>query len=471
MKISSFLLRGFLLGCALFSPFLAWSAPDANQPASYALRLPIIMPPDAANDAALHRLQLPVRALVSLQSATYNDVRIFNAQSQPVPMALSPVAATPAERQSVTLPAYPILGASGQTAGALDGFSLRIEEQKGKRVVLVNTGSAATRTTTPQKTLGALLDARTVKQPVLGVELDVDIPPGQPISFKLQASPDLKNWQTLADTVLFRSDGAVAGLGSARFELPALPVEGSYLRISWTDAAGQLASPVTLRAATLQTSSGQPRSPRVTATLASQALTSPHELGFSLPFSTPVAALNILPQGENVLVPLRVLARQPGQPWTPRASTVAYRMRLGGKLQTNGPVELPALSGFRDFKLEADKKTPGFTAPPDISVMFEPVQIVFLASGAGPYTLATGQANTASAFLPLPSLIPGYQPGQENTLPLVGLASPAASSALVNAAPASETTPTRSLVLWGVLLAGVLALAVMAWVLLKQNRA
>ncbi|MES2943016.1 MAG: DUF3999 domain-containing protein [Pseudomonadota bacterium] len=469
MSFSSFLWRGFVSGCALFSTLLAWSAPDANQPASYALRLPVVLAPGTA-DAALQRLQLPARALVSLQSAAYADVRIFNAQGQPVPMALSQLASTPMERQSVTLPAYPILGASDQTTGTFDGFSLRIEEHQGKRVVLVNTGSPAAKTTAPQKIWGALLDARAVKQSVLGVDLDVDIPPGQPISFKLQASPDLKNWQTLADTVLFRPDGAAASLGSAGFELPSLPVEGRYLRISWTNATGQLA-PVSLRAATLVTSSGQPRIPRVTATLASQALASPHELGFSLPFSTPVAALDILPQGENVLVPIRVLARQSGQPWTLLASTVAYRMRLGGKLQTSGAVDLPALSGFRDFKLEADKKTPGFTAPPDISVMFEPVQIVFLASGSGPYTLATGLPNTASAYLPLPSLIPGYQPGQENTLPLANLTSPATSSgALVNAAPASETTPTRSLMLWGVLLAGVLALAVMAWVLLKQNR-
>jgi hypothetical protein len=90
-----------------------------------------------------------------------------------------------------------------------------------------------------------------------------------------------------------------------------------------------------------------------------------------------------------------------------------------------------------------------------------------------------GAAATASAFLPLASLVPGYQPLQENTLP-VALADvaraditggkAASDGALVAPAVASDGLSLRSWVLWGVLLAGVGALALMAWLLLRQTQ-
>ena len=156
---------------AAFSGVL-WAA-DANKPASYAVRLPIT----AAPDAPLQRLQLPVQALVQLQSSGYNDVRIFNAQGQPVPMALSAVATSPAERGRVLLAAFPILGS--ESTPMLDGLQLRIEERQGKRVVQINTGKGAA-SPAAQKVLGALLDARDVKTPVVAIALDVDIPTAKP---------------------------------------------------------------------------------------------------------------------------------------------------------------------------------------------------------------------------------------------------------------------------------------------------
>ena len=107
-------------------------------------------------------------------------------------------------------------------------------------------------------------------------------------------------------------------------------------------------------------------------------------------------------------------------------------------------------------------------------MLFEPAQLVFLASGPGPFTLAAGLAGSAAAagaFLPMASLVPGYQPLQENTLP-VALADvsradvnggKSAGGPMVAATAASDGVPTRSLVLWGVLLAGAAALALMAW--------
>ncbi|CAN7658227.1 DUF3999 domain-containing protein [Acidovorax sp. LjRoot74] len=461
----------------------ARAAADASSPASYAIRIPVAL----AADAPLQRVALPAEVLVRLQSPGYADVRLFNSAGQPVPMALAGVAAAPAPEASVVLPAYPILGSAttATTAGSapLEGLSLRIEERQGQRVVQIDTpGTAGAQAA--QVVRGALLDARGLQQPVARMALDADLPAGQPVTFQVQSSQDLKTWRPLAETVLYRADAAATPaapgrLGAEQIDLHRTSLQGHYLRVTWGDAA------VTLRGATLVTTHSAVARERVSARLAMPPLTQfqaqPRELVLALPFATPVAALAITPPVSNVLIPVRVLGRNHReQPWSPLASAVVYKMATGGKEQASGPIELGGAS-VREVKIEADAKTPGFAAAPQVALQFEPVQLVFLASGQGPFTLAaglTGATGAASAFLPLASLVPGYQPQQENSLPLAQVdvaraditgGSPAG-GALVPAAAVSSGVSLRSAVLWGVLVAGVAALALMAWLLLRQTQ-
>eukprot|EP01031_Cornospumella_fuschlensis_P007656 gene7656-9483_t len=171
-----------------------------------------------AADAPLQRVLLPAEVLVRLQNPGYADVRLFNGAGQPVPMALAGVAAASAPEESVVLPAFPILGAPGTPGQAgLEGLSLRVEEQQGRRVVQIDTaGTAGTPGTAGAQTVrGALLDARSVQLPVARMALDADLPAGQPVTFTVQASRDLKNWRPLAETVLYRADAAGTAPSSA----------------------------------------------------------------------------------------------------------------------------------------------------------------------------------------------------------------------------------------------------------------
>ena len=514
-----------LLAAALALPLTALSALSsslsgdgaADQPQAYALRLPLTLAPGAS----LQRLALPAQVLVNLQTPNYSDLRIFNAQGQPVAMALARAEPSLTTRQQRTLMAYPVLGPA--TAAGLDGLSLRIEERQGQRIVQINTGSAANGNgngntnanangnangngnasgngnangsnnaaspAAPAQLLGALLDARAVSEPLVTLALQADLPEAQPVTFTVQASRDLSHWRPLGQTVLFRA--GAARLGESDMALDFADIKDCYLRITWTGAAGQPVN-AAVRGATLTTSSRSASSPPVEAALAPPALTDAHTLSFSLPFATPLTALRITPPGGDVLIPLRVLGRnERSQPWAPLASSVLFRLQTAGGVQTSGPVALPGLA-FRELQLQADAKTPGFGAPPAISLQFEPVQIVFLASGSGPFVLAAGRAGTAGAYLPISSLMPDYRSGQENTLPLaqadlagqpgaagvpdqpgqpgVGTA-PGQSAPLVVAVPGTgDGLPLRSWVLWGVLLLGVLALALMAGVLFRQAK-
>ena len=483
ISLHTLLSRTGLACVGLWVASTTWAA-DANNAQSYTLRLPLATVPGAA----LQRVELPAQVLAGLQTADYRDIRIFNAQGQPVPMALAAGGAAAAQavpEQQVKLPAYPILGAAGTSVGTLaqEGLSLRIEEKQGQRVVQINTSAGALAQATPgQQVLGALFDTRKLGAPVVSLALDVDLPAAQPVSFQVATSRDLTRWSPLASTVLYRApaqEGAAgaAQLGSSTIHLTGADLKDQYLRVTWAPAPGgvELGSNVALRGATVTTSRSAAAAARPSVQVNLPAHNKPHELGFSLPFATPVAAIGITPQGSNVLVPVRVLGRNTNQqPWTPLAQAVVYSLQTAGVDQRSGAIALPAHRGtsWRDIRIEADTKTPGFTAPPAVSVEFDPVQLVFVASGDAPYTLAAGLATSdaqaaSSAYLPLPSLMPGYQPAQENTLPLARVE---AQATAIQAPDLSSKTPTRTLVLWGVLLLGVLALGVMAWVLLRQTR-
>jgi hypothetical protein len=468
--------RSFLCS-AIFSTLLACSFAtwaDANKASAYALRAPL----SAVADAPLQRLVLPAEALVRLQTSNYSDVRIFNAQGQSVPIALAQVAAlTQTQQAQVKLSAYPILGAADVSMLGNEGVSLRIEERQGKRVVQVDTSSAKAKASA-KNIVGVLLDARAVKAPVLSITLDADLPVAQPITFDVQASKDLKSWRSLADTVLYRAADTASPsseLGTQRMTLAFSDLKDHYLRITWQGAT-DTATPITVRGATLNTSQSTSSPQRISAQIATPALTSAHELSFALPFATPLAALKIKAPGANVLIPVRVLGRNDrNQAWALLASTVLYNLTTNGKEQANTAIELAGSAysaTYKEVKIEADKKTAGFSAAPEVSAVFEPTQVIFLASGAAPFTLVAGLSDAVSAYLPLSSLIPGYQNGQENTLPLARaeVTAAVANAPAITAQSPTNTPPTRSLVLWGVLLAGVVLLGLMAWALMKQTK-
>ena len=450
--------------CCLLSSAVMAAPPDAGNPKAYALQLPLTV----AADASLQRVLLPAQVLTALQSSRYADLRVLNSQGQAVPMALAGVAVNrPAPTSKVTLPAFPILGSAA--ARGLDGMTLRIDERRGKRTVQVSTTDtpAAAGTAAQQQVLGALFDARAVALPVTSLALDADLPESRPVTFSLQTSRDLKSWRPVAETVLYRAAGST--LGQGEFTLGGADFKDRYLRVTWADANGQPVA-VTLRAATLMTTSGPPRGERVTAALGAPKLTDAHTLSFTLPFSTPLAALTLTPSGNNVLLPLRVLGRNDReQPWTPLTSAVVYSLQSAGRTQASGPIELEGAS-FRELRIEADAKTPGFTAPPAISLQFEPAQVIFLASGTAPFTLAAGLAQAPAAYLALGSLMPDYKAGQESELPLARVDASASNADLSVTSANSDAMPTRSLVLWGVLLLGVLLLAAMAWALMRQMK-
>ena len=104
---------------------------------------------------------------------------------------------------------------------------------------------------------------------------------------------------------------------------------------------------------------------------------------------------------------------------------------------------------------------------PPLRFAVRATQLVFLARGEPPFTLALGNASVKSANLPLSTLIPDYSAerlkalGQATVSGEVAIKSPAAA-----VSPAAGTD-WKKLGLWAVLLLGVAALGAMAYSLLR----
>lgn len=449
-----------MLLCALATTPLAHAADDA--PARYAAHWDITLPAGAS----VVRLQVPAAAMAQLQTRDWRDLRVFNAAGTAVPMAVQqrPPETVQAEPQPVILPALPIMG----PADAANDVALRIEERAGQAVVRVETGPGRTRSTAEVQ-IGVLVDLGQGTTALDAVALDANWPAARPFTFRLDAGNDLQLWSHVGDLTVFR-DAAGVIIADAHLPLQGKPLQARFLRISW-DVAGTGES-TWVRSVRLLPQAASTPSERVAVALnLPEALEhDAHVLEWQFPFATPLAALDLRAREGNMLVPLRVLARQNDEaPWTPLASQSIFTLTQDGQSRHNDPMVLKR-GAWPQWRLEADPAGPGFARWPQMTALFDPVQVVFVATGEGPYTLAAGRADAPRRQLALDDLLAGVRdPGVElrwTELPLAQLAVPeqATTATLV----AVRQRRGLQWLLWAVLVAGVLLLGAMAWLLMRQ---
>ncbi|RYF38247.1 MAG: DUF3999 family protein, partial [Comamonadaceae bacterium] len=380
---------------ALAGPCLA----EAPKPQEFAWRAALEVP--AATGGA--RVALPAQALLQLQSSDARDVRIFNAAGEPVAFGFAAPPARPADAQRTgRYNAFPLFSAAQGARPARGAVQVRIEGVGAPGSVWVQLdGTDGGKTTAPGPTstrLNAVLfDTRQEKQPLRALELQAELPANVPVRITGATSTDLAQWRPLElRGRLYRFDGA-DGMANLTLELPQpLQLEGQYLRLGWEGQEG-----VTLTSVNGLIAAAAPVA-RVAAPLPPPTVAGPAALEWQLAFATPVAALALSTTQDNSLVPVRILGRNDAaQPWRTLASTVVYRLQgaNGAGESTNPAVPLGGAS-VRWLRVEA---THGMQLAPgalSASVEFTPVQMVFVASGSGPFQLAAGRAGTEAAALP-----------------------------------------------------------------------
>lgn len=420
---------------------------DPAMPGSYAVQLAI---EPAAGDP-LQRLTLPAAALAAMQSPTLADVRVFDARGKVLPMARADwFSESAAESHLVTLPALPVIGSA--KGAQVQEISLTIDDSKSARVVGLDTSITAAKT----EVVAVLLDTRALTEPATFLTFGAELPKAQPVIFTIASSADLKSWEQIAETVLFR-DG-----GTRSIALPSTDLHGRYVRVSWsTDVP--LASPLNIKSATLTVSKlGQPK--RITAATTGLVQIDARDLRFSLPFKAPLAGLLISQTAQDGLIPVRLYGRNDAEAsWIPLTGTTVRQTQNAENLLEFGD---PVMAFYR---ITADSRTAGFSAPPRIELSFIPAELLVQFSGHPPYTLAAGTKDAPVTYLTRAEIAPGAAL-RLATMPqakMIGAVAP-----IVSLRSASGGTfPDQRMVLWLVLLTGVGVLGLALVRLLRSNAA
>jgi hypothetical protein len=423
--------------------------------------------------AGLVRAAVPADALARLQSRDSADLRVFDRSGRPVPFALArpPLPPAPSRQQTSAFPALPLYAAQPGQPGPKGAVQLRVEETGDSRTMWVHLGQdgAQPAPAGAQPLQAALFDTRAQKEPVTAFIVRAGIPSNVPVHFTLATSADLANWtsvRVLGRVFRFEGEGAPA---NDRLELQApLALHDRYLRVDWSGQQGvQLDALVGLLGAR------QPEPAYLAVDLQAPVAEGPSALVWQLGFATPIARLDLGTPQDNTIVPLRVLGRnQPSEPWRLLASPLVYRLGSAGQPGSSNPPVGLADASVRWLRAEATHGARLDGLPLKARVLLEPLEVVFPAGDAGPYTLAAGRAYTPSAALPLGMLA-------------ATTSTPIAELPLATLAAAQGTTPatgwwtpwlprgvdTKTATLWGVLAVGVLVLGGVAWALLRQLNA
>lgn len=428
---------------------------------------------DTSGRNGLVRLPLLAEALARLQSRDASDLRVFDAQGQPVAFALA-TPPRPADAPRAQTPAFRALPLHAAPAGARPPagvVQLRVDPGSGASSVWVQLGNGATEAAagTTRALPAALFDTRAQKEAVSGFLLRATIPSNVPVRFTLSTSSDLTSWTPVpAQGRIYRFEGTGAPAND-RLELQApLTLSDRYLRLDWSGQDG-----VAVESVTGLLAAGEPPRALPSLTLPAPQADGPSALEWQLAFATPIARLDLSTSRDNTLLPLRVLGRdRPSDPWRPLGQALVYRLGEAGQQGANVPAAL-AHPSVRWLRVEATHGTRLEGVPLDARVQFEPLELVFPAGQGGPYVVAAGRAGTTQAALPV-AMLAATTSTRVQDLPAVGIAS-------VQSAPAAAAggwsrwlprgMDSRSAGLWLVLVLGVLLLAGVAWSLLRQVNA
>jgi hypothetical protein len=285
--------------------------------------------------------------------------------------------------------------------------------------------------------------------------------------FSIEASDDLEHWRSWGEGRITRLSFGGERVEQREVRLP--DRRANYLRLIWKlpNRAPELQK-VQLQSST---TSRRPAPIIWTDALPARQI-GEYEYVWELPLALPVERLRLPLQQSNLLLPVTLQVRtDPKQKWHLLSRGLFYRVSQQDKELLQDELDLPGWSRFKELKLTIDPRGGGLGGQaPTLQFGVRSTELVFLARGEQPYTLAVGKVDARSAQLPLATLMPGMQNESIDRLPRAKLVWSSAET--VTAAPA-PLQPShwdwKRIGLWTVLLLGVGLLVLMAWSLLKAK--
>lgn len=416
-------------------------------------------------EAAIYRLPLPAPVYRTVVRRDLGDIRVFNAAGERVPHAVRrPDAVERRTEANVELPLFPV-GGDMENAGqgsavdvmvADDGSIIRLVPRQG--AVVAETAAV------PAYIIDMSRLDRTVD------ELEFDLAGGEGAYIRriaLEYSNDLNSWHSLVgDATLARLDYGGRSLHKNTVKLPNR--RSKYLRIHWLDDAGGLQ--IKRVRATLNTvHSSRDRSwSEVDGSVSSG---NENTYDFDTRGVFPVDRANVVLPEDNTLIEAVLRSRpDPGVPWRTRYSGLFYALRVKGSQLESGPVSLEPRPD-RYWQLQVKTRDGLGARPPKLRFAWVPNDLYFLARGEGPYTLAFGNGRIGPPGRPIEALMNVL--GDDQAAALTGVAQTGKAVSLMGkrALKPELSIPWERILLWGVLVVGVVVIAVMAMRQFRQLNA
>ena len=423
-------------------------------PADFTTQVPLTV----SGSGPWYRLELPLSVQLSARQADLSDVRVFNAAGEPQAYALSRQSAQRTESRTVAdVKWFPLYAADTRESvpdvvmkSTAEGTLLEVRPSKpGKQVLR-----------------GWVLDASAIKAPLQQLSLDWSREQDGFQRFSIEASDDLQHWQSWGDGQVARLSFADERVEQHDVSLPGQSAR--YLRLLWQ---GQVAPTLTSAKLVSATSSSLP-TPLVWSQPLSGTRLKAGEYSWQLPTGLAVERLRIELKQPNTLAPVTLAGRREAkQAWQPLSNGVLYRLTQNGQDVVQDELHLPGVA-VGELKLQVDERGGGLgVEAPALRFAVRTTQLVFLARGEPPFTLALGNGSVKAANLPLSTLIPDYSAERLKTLGQARVSGDAVVKSASVAAPPEAGTDWKKLGLWAVLLLGVAALGAMAYSLLRQPAA
>lgn len=422
----------------------------ADTPDNYHYLMPLL----PQHEGGQHRLLLPADVYLHAEQPNLADLRIFNAGRASLPFAFSSEPDDPPAK-----PAHQTLNWFALPDSSPDPDTLVVNVHLTVSLLPDGTLTASRGRTTPSsgQIKRYLIDASRLKQPAQALEIDAE-DSNTLHHLTLEGSDDLKLWRTLAYHAPWLDLHSGANrLTLKRVEFP--PARSKYFRLTWDDL------PVPIKQVIVETTADNAPAQYLTHVLQiRQRQAASQDYEFELPAPICLERLRLLlPQADSIASASFFARRAEHDPWQPVTAATFYRIS-----RDNTEIASPAhvLSGIRSryWRLHLDRYSTEFPATLQLEIGWRPHQLVFLATGAAPYTLAFGNPKAKPAGFPLSTLLPGYRAKDELGLPIAATGVIAGRTAggatFIDSWQEMEWKP---LLLWAILIAGVVLLGWMAW--------
>ncbi|MCD5981030.1 DUF3999 domain-containing protein [Pseudomonas sp. CDFA 611] len=447
------LFRLALCGVALLGSTLA--SADDNQ-ADFASQTPLKL----SGNGPWYRIELPMNVQLNSRQQYLGDLRIFNAQGQAQAYALDRNPPQAKQSQAPTMVKwFPLYN----RADELDRAP-RIKVERSATGTLVEVQPQDGASPDEQVLRGWLLDTSTIKQPLQKLILDWDSAQDGFQRFSIEASDDLQYWSPWGTSQVARLSFDDQTVEQREVTLPGRTAR--YLRLIWSSSAE---APMLMSAQLVTVNTDTPPLPLAWSEPVTGSVEKAGSYIWQLPNGLPVERLQVDMAQANSVAPGRFYGRTDSKaPWQAIGNGLLYRLTQDGKdvvqneVETNGTI-------VRQVKLELDERGGGLgSSSPTLRFGLRAPQVVFLARGDGPFTLAIGNAAAKPADLPIATLIPDFTPQKMNSL---GRAE--ADNTQVKLIPMSPEDASgidwKRVGLWSVLVLGVMLLGWMAFSTLRAS--